>query len=371
MFNENDRNRDTTIDILKGIGIILMVIGHSGAPLHFHQIIYLFHMPLFLIASGWFFKEEYLENRKAYAIRKIKGMYFPFVKWSLLFLLLHNVLFYLGIINSSYGYKGVVGEWYNICDFIKNAFLITFLMDGYDCFILGAYWFMRCLLLGCLMLCFFSVYTSRLTKLPKSDSIVLTAGLFGIIGGGYSLIGIIIPYFPIGYRELMGAFFIGVGFYMRRSEWWKNKYLWIWALVLLLIFEQVHPTNLDYNAGFANWLVILFTGLSGFIVVFWFSHLLSPYIIVAKPLAYIGKNTFYVLTFHFLMFKPASYLKSIVNDMDWHVIGYHPVIPPDGDDLYWLVYTSSSLVLSLMAAKCVSTITIKGFLDSVNKTITR
>lgn len=39
--------RDTNIDIIKGIGITLMVLGHSQFPLtHF---IYLFHMPIFLL----------------------------------------------------------------------------------------------------------------------------------------------------------------------------------------------------------------------------------------------------------------------------------------------------------------------------------
>ena len=41
-----EKVRDATIDILKGIGIILMVAGHCGAP--FTSYIYLFHMAIFL-----------------------------------------------------------------------------------------------------------------------------------------------------------------------------------------------------------------------------------------------------------------------------------------------------------------------------------
>ena len=46
--------RDVSIDILKAIGIICMVGGHCEWPIkHF---VYLFHMALFFIASGYLFK---------------------------------------------------------------------------------------------------------------------------------------------------------------------------------------------------------------------------------------------------------------------------------------------------------------------------
>lgn len=41
--------RDTTIDIMKCIGIFLVILGHT---FHDSGIIYLFHMPMFFILSG-------------------------------------------------------------------------------------------------------------------------------------------------------------------------------------------------------------------------------------------------------------------------------------------------------------------------------
>lgn len=63
-------NRDSTIDVLKGIGIILVVIGHSGCPQLLCDSISSFHMPLFLIASGFFFKESYLDEKKQFLKKK-------------------------------------------------------------------------------------------------------------------------------------------------------------------------------------------------------------------------------------------------------------------------------------------------------------
>lgn len=45
--------RDRSVDIAKGLGIILMVMGHAGMP--HSSIIFRFHMALFFILSGWCF----------------------------------------------------------------------------------------------------------------------------------------------------------------------------------------------------------------------------------------------------------------------------------------------------------------------------
>ena len=53
------------IDAAKAIAIILMIVGHSywkGAIPHFNGFIYSFHMPLFFIVSGMFWKESRLRT---------------------------------------------------------------------------------------------------------------------------------------------------------------------------------------------------------------------------------------------------------------------------------------------------------------------
>ena len=110
---------NTKISILKGIGIILVVLGHASiiqpkSYQYFHTVIYTFHMPLFLIASGYFFKEQYLNENKKYFKKKVKGLYLPFLKFSLAFLLLHNIFYTLGILNSDYGYNGMGSEAYSM-----------------------------------------------------------------------------------------------------------------------------------------------------------------------------------------------------------------------------------------------------------------
>lgn len=70
--------REETIDIAKGIGIFLVVLGHFAvfaSPLYHY--IYLFHMPLFFFLSGMFFKVD--NNIKTTLIRKSKRLLFPYI----------------------------------------------------------------------------------------------------------------------------------------------------------------------------------------------------------------------------------------------------------------------------------------------------
>ena len=51
-----NKERDTNIDIIKGVGIILMVGDHCG--MLFIHFIYLFHMAIFFMDSGYCFRSS-------------------------------------------------------------------------------------------------------------------------------------------------------------------------------------------------------------------------------------------------------------------------------------------------------------------------
>ena len=98
--------RDYSVSISKAFGIILMVLAHSRFSEYGNYWINMFHMPLFFFFAGYCFKDKYLSDLKTYSLNRIKGIYIPFVKWGLFFLLLHNVFFALSIYSAEYGYRG-------------------------------------------------------------------------------------------------------------------------------------------------------------------------------------------------------------------------------------------------------------------------
>ncbi|AFE60773.1 acyltransferase (plasmid) [Rahnella aquatilis HX2] len=90
--------REQWVDYAKGIGIILVVIGHVNRGLDsagisisepffkiFDSIIYTFHMPLFFFLSGLFFIRSIQKNGKPEFIKKkVATIVYPYVIWSVI-----------------------------------------------------------------------------------------------------------------------------------------------------------------------------------------------------------------------------------------------------------------------------------------------
>lgn len=51
-------NRNVSFDMMKGLGILFVIIGHMAHGYGLFPIIYVFHMPLFFIVSGYFYKPK-------------------------------------------------------------------------------------------------------------------------------------------------------------------------------------------------------------------------------------------------------------------------------------------------------------------------
>lgn len=93
-------NRLEWLDIAKGITILLMVIGHSNIPERLHYLIWVFHMPLFFIASGYS-TNWHKYNLATFIKNKNKTLLVPFAIYSIIniiiqthhgFISLHDVL---------------------------------------------------------------------------------------------------------------------------------------------------------------------------------------------------------------------------------------------------------------------------------------
>ena len=97
--------RDDSVSIAKAFAIMLMVLAHTWFMDMGNKWINMFHMPLFFFMAGYCFEDKYLTDFKSFAIKRVTGLYKPFVKWSLVFLVLHNVFFYLNIYNCDYGFS--------------------------------------------------------------------------------------------------------------------------------------------------------------------------------------------------------------------------------------------------------------------------
>ena len=253
--------KDDRITVAKAIGIILMVLAHSGFSIYANQFINMFHMPLFFFFSGYCFKEKYLQDWKGFTTKRIKGVYIPFVKWSLLFLLLHNVFFHLNIYNGEYGFRGSVSYLYTFSEFAPRALhIVTRMTDEEQ--LLGGYWFLHSLLFGA----FFFYMALRLIRNPLLGGVILLMACLLFIVVNKSL-----PYFHVGYRDCLAAFFMMMGFWYKQTNWQIEEQKWYLVIPLSLAFVILGTHYWQCGMLTITWQKLLpysATALAGILMVF-------------------------------------------------------------------------------------------------------
>ena len=351
--------RDTTFSICKALAIICVVLSHAGSPSWLLNIVFQFHVPVFLICAGYFFNTKYLNDEKTYIANRIKGLYFPFVRWSIFFLVFHNFLFYLGILNEQYGNaSGGVTHPYNFTQFSQRLWSIVFNMSGYDEFLAGAFWFFRTLFIGSIaFLLLYKICVWFFVKNGKEASKFFIGGIIlgisllmatWLILGNLKITGIS----QGGYREVMVVCFMAIGYIFRQAidKAWLDKIqkerfgiilkICLPAFLLLILGSIFFPSSMTYRPDFLGFLSLPFTGLAGFLLLYYFSiWLRKKEHILKRILIYLGENTLYVFAFHLLAFKLVGILKVISLNLPWEMIGGHPVvIEGAGHDFFWLIY---------------------------------
>lgn len=104
---EATRKRNITVDLLRGIAALCMILGHSFIvyPVDISAVpwcaalqktIYSFHMELFFILAGWVYK---CDSYKEYILKKVKRLLIPYFFFGFVSMLLHT--FGGGAINGS------------------------------------------------------------------------------------------------------------------------------------------------------------------------------------------------------------------------------------------------------------------------------
>ena len=361
--------RDTIISIAKGIAIILMVIAHAEAPGWLCNFIFEFHMPLFFITAGYFFSTKYLNDEATFVKKRIKGLYIPFVKWSVFFLIIHNWMFDIGILNEVYGNEsgGVLHPW-SWHQMQQNLWNIFTAMGGYDAFLCGAFWFFRGLFVASILyLIIYKVLDSSLSRIPKISRI---PGVFSYIPYFICLIMLllcgwktweglkVINLVQGGYRDMMGCFFFGIGFIFRQfvdryrnlvSHYYSSVWTTIIFAFVVFIFSKYLTANMNWRSSFQQFLSLPVPAILGFLMTYNISTWIDNYDNrLKRSLVYIGDHTLNIFIFHIVSYKVVSLIKIWYYGLDIRQIGCHMVIHDySQQDYFWILYTIAGVGLPL------------------------
>ena len=225
---KNQRNE--TFDILRGVTIILVVIGHSGCPNYLRNLIYLFHMPVFYFISGYFFNKNDKINSFQFIKRKINTLYKPFLVYSFIFLLLSNTFSKLYLTNDVITSKVFLQKTFNILMF-KNSFMLL------------PFWFLRSLFIVNIMFLIQYVFIKRINI---SDKYILIIGIILYIIGSYYCVNNI--HLPLEIqREFIFLFFFILGYFYKSVFIPRLKYDTLVMFISLIICANFVKIDLAYS----------------------------------------------------------------------------------------------------------------------------
>lgn len=277
------------LDIAKGIGILLIIFGHTLGSNSFRHILYAFHIPLFFFVSGMLFHHRSYEHFITFLKKNSKGILLPYFVIAFLTLL----LWYISsdrVISVAELQKQIFGIFYGSS---KNSYL------GFNV----SLWFLPVLFLTRVG---FWLITKITNKKPFIFGILF---ILSIIGFGLFLYhpNIVLP-FGLD-TALTGMVFFGFGYLWSSKEdkdVLRKKYGIFLALFMLIITLGVahytyslYDLQIDMRINRLNNYPLFYLGaISGISMVLAVSYAIGR----NRILEYFGKRSLILFAWHTAVF---------------------------------------------------------------------
>ena len=345
------KQRDPVLDSMRGIGIVLMVLGHAGFP--GSSFIYLFHMALFFMLSGWFFSPyagENIHRLARFARRKVLTLWLPFVAANTVFTLLTNPFLKMNILTGDERILDLAGNIVTTPVTPKDIIGRTAhwcVFDG-GTQLGGAMWFIQALFQISLL---YAAVEFLLKKLRRDcDTLIPQGFLSGVLlwlgwqaqRAGWNVWGLGIM------CSCYGLFYLGT--VLRRVQRdhgpVRSALCCAGAFVVLLVLGQFGSVGLAANS-YTSPIYLLLASLAGWMLVYEGAHLLALVPALGRAFSALGRATMPIVILHFLAFKLVTYLGLLVTGGESYLLAAFPIYFTGG--LWWVAYTTAGLALPLAA----------------------
>ena len=286
------RKRVPSVDIAKGIGIILVVMGHNDFSListFAHKLIYSFHMPMFFFMSGMFFKPDmpflnFIKNRFHRVLKPFLAILLLIFFASLSFSKISLVMAGRRLIKAMYG-SGYYIDWVQLW-FLPHLFAVSLFAYFFFQIVKGMrpQW-LRWILLVVL-------YTAGVLSMK-----LFWPFEFNVFGKGLTLHGL--PY-GLDMAAVSGFFFIlGYELNQRHKEvWFANGLVFLVSGALLLFMVWYFPARIDLNTRqFDSLIINTVEALTGILFMLALSRQLERISWLSSIFSYVGQASLIVLLF--------------------------------------------------------------------------
>lgn len=273
--------RNQSIDVAKGIGIVLVVWGHTTCPVK--SEIFIFHMPLFYILSGYFFNVE--KDFKETAKRKFRSLIVPYIFFfvfaELSFILLYaltgksdQITLYPSILINPYGVLRPL--W-----FLLSLFETTLI------------YFLIC-----------KMFKRELTRFVISL-------LLASVGYIFSQNKLALPFFIDS--SISMVLFFNIGYLANKYNIFNYKGLYHKRLMTIIfalcyaygVYKKIE-VGIWNNTIDKNFLLYLLSAIGGSFLIIQLSDFLSKcFSFISQVLSFLGKESLIIFALHMLSFELA------------------------------------------------------------------
>lgn len=292
------------IDWSKGLGILLVILGHTFCPNSIKVWLYSFHMPLFFFLSGYVFKMK-TNSFKEFLISRIKSLFIPA-------LIFESILLIYTVIEGM-----ILRDTYELNLTSKLLGIIIQRRGGVLSY---APWFLICLFTTQIILYFF------LKKIKNNKSLLMMGIISSFIGYIYcTKIGVILPWAIDA--SLNAILFFILGYVLKQSVLFstvtQRKYLPLYIIiniVVCVIQIILQDTMLDmYSNSYGNYFAYILASISGIFSIITLSKSFN----LGSHLQFIGENSIIYYSLHTIIL---SVIGVILQKFNIHVTSQYTLI---------------------------------------------
>ena len=329
------RQRNITLDVAKGLAMILVVWLHAEGP--YFAYISRLTVPAFFMVSGYLYNSD--NSFKQFFIRKVHSLYIPFVFWNVLASVATAAL---GLIP------------YELMEFIKHIILIFLTVDK-DGAVFGGSWFIASLFLMSIAYKFVDYVLIRRVVKNCGLRVVSNFVIFALIALWASYVTL-----PLRIsRTLVLGFFYAVGILIKYiSECKRNPrifqnlnmnilktFMTIVAVGLYISIAGTCHTDLGFNL-YDNRGLYIIEVLCGSMVLYQIAGLLTKIEFVRNVLVYVGVHTIDIVLWQYVFFRVIIALQLyLAGEPISMVTQIYPTY--DSSHGWWIVYTVFGVITSL------------------------
>ena len=359
----NKKERDPYWDIIKGIGILSIVIGHIATGV-LHNFVYTYHLAVFYFVAIYFYDEKkYGDKPYKYFGNRLRGVWFKYVVYCWLVIFFHNFFarynFFTGI--PPYGINEYLVE-----------FLNTLLLKHTELF-LSAVWFISTLVIANGIFAVIMFVSRRISKAFSNNTnikylSIITATIICGVTGVYltanqleleyhsHTVFLIIPLCTLGY--LYRLLIKNTKLLKKFSKWYIALPMCIMSS-LFLLFISKKGLQIELAKGLIiNGYMFYIVTTVGIIFCLSLAQLLVKIPIVNFIFSTLGKHSFAIMALHFVAIKSVDVIYSyFINETNPEIIGQ------------WIISYPGKLFASYLIAGIVLPVIFSILFDYINDLI--